>query len=152
MSWTVSKITDTFDVTDPDSGDSAAVTIKRLSEGERLAVAEFVSGFDVESVSVGEFQGRVKREYLRRSIVESKDSPITAEIVDDLDPRVSEEIYEHVKLHNPGIWPDETSTEAKLQRADELAMALDLYLHGEGVTRDGIEVALASYQGTERPT
>jgi hypothetical protein len=149
MAWTVHDITKTITVTDPESGDTAEVTIRRMSEGDKRQMMETAQASD------GTLGGirRAMRDMRLKLAVTSWTLPIPTEQVLDLDPRVVDEIDEQIQLFNPGVFPTAMGAAERARHAENLATAVAKHLDGNATDAE-LKTALDAYTGAskERPT
>jgi hypothetical protein len=111
MAWTVSSITREVTITDPDSGDTATVIIKKLSEGDLQLRTDSMSVALVgEGASMNIALGQLRRIDLESSIVswDIPGLPFTKAEIGNLDPAIAGQIYEAVQELNPSVFGDDS--------------------------------------------
>lgn len=101
--WFVQRDTYEREIEHPETKEKATVTMRPLNAGDRAELQELrlVEGEDGE----GEGRIHIARQQLhavRLALAAwSIDTPITADTIAQLDPRVFDQIYKHVSFGNP---------------------------------------------------
>lgn len=147
--WKTSDLTTTFEISDPDTGETANVTIKRLSEGNRMQLQSALT----PGMSLSAYMVEQRRLAIELSIV-AWTLPLDIADAKELDPRIIGKIHEQVTLFNPGIYPTALSDDERAKRALHLSEVVRAFLaddnDGEVTTAD-LLAALEAYDGDDVP-
>ncbi len=147
--WKTADLTTTFEISDPDTGETASVTIKRLSEGNRMQLQTAL----VPGMSLSAYMVEQRRLSIELSIT-SWTLPLDITEATELDPRIIGQIHEQVTLFNPGIYPTALSDDDRAKRALHLSEVVRAYLADDNdgeVSRADLQAALEAYDGDDVP-